>query len=287
MRRAGIQPWIYLAPALVFLGFFLIYPTLDTLRLSFYNRDSRVFVGLDNYIYAFTSHDMLIAFRNNFVLWLILATLFTVAGGLVIAALVDRVRYEAAAKSMIFLPQAISFVGAGVIWRFVYDVRPSLGLLNAVLTRVLPGARPIGWLVNPDTASLSLIAVYIWMWTGFTLVILSAALKGIPREIIEAAESDGANAWQIFWRIRVPMISSTLAVVTTTMIIFILKAFDLVYVMTAGRYDTNVIANQMYRELFINRQNGRSAAISVVLLTSIIPVMLINIRRFREQEAER
>jgi alpha-glucoside transport system permease protein len=286
MRRVGLLPWLYMAPALLLLGFFLVYPSLDTIRLSLMDARSVNFVGLDNYIYAFTSEEMLISFRNNFILWLILATAFTVVGGLIIATLVDRVRYEPVAKAFVFLPQAISFVGAGIIWRFVYDHRPQLGLLNAVLTGITD-MRPRGWLVNADTATFALILVFVWMWTGFAMIILSAAIKGIPNEIIEAAQSDGANEWQIFWHVRVPMIQSTLAVVTTTMVIFVLKAFDLVYVMTAGRYETNVIANQMYRELFINRHNGRASAIAVVLLLSIIPVMLINVRRFRQQEALR
>ncbi|HHX65133.1 MAG TPA: sugar ABC transporter permease [Chloroflexi bacterium] len=277
---------MYIAPALVFLGLFLIYPSLDTIRLSLMDARSQRFVGLDNYIYAFTTREMLISFRNNFVLWLPFATSFTVAGGLIIAVLVDRVRYEPLAKAAIFLPQAISFVGAGVIWRFVYDHRPQLGLLNAILTGI-SDTSPRGWLSNPRYATFALIVVFIWMWTGFAMIIFSAAIKGIPREIIEAAQSDGANEWQIFWYVRVPMIQSTIGVVTTTMIIFVLKVFDLVYVMTAGRYETNVIANQMYRELFVNRQNGRAAAISVVLLVTIVPVMLVNIQRFREQEALR
>ncbi|MGI5916484.1 MAG: carbohydrate ABC transporter permease [Anaerolineae bacterium] len=286
MRRASLLPWLYIAPALVFLGLFLIYPSLDTIRLSLMDARSQRFVGLDNYIYAFTTREMLISFRNNFVLWLPFATSFTVAGGLIIAVLVDRVRYEPLAKAAIFLPQAISFVGAGVIWRFVYDHRPQLGLLNAILTGI-SDTSPRGWLSNPRYATFALIVVFIWMWTGFAMIIFSAAIKGIPREIIEAAQSDGANEWQIFWYVRVPMIQSTIGVVTTTMIIFVLKVFDLVYVMTAGRYETNVIANQMYRELFVNRQNGRAAAISVVLLVTIVPVMLVNIQRFREQEALR
>lgn len=286
MRRASLLPWLYIAPALVFLGLFLIYPSLDTIRLSLMDARSQRFVGLDNYIYAFTTREMLISFRNNFVLWLPFATSFTVAGGLIIAVLVDRVRYEPLAKAAIFLPQAISFVGAGVIWRFVYDHRPQLGLLNAILTGI-SDTSPRGWLSNPRYATFALIVVFIWMWTGFAMIIFSAAIKGIPREIIETAQSDGANEWQIFWYVRVPMIQSTIGVVTTTMIIFVLKVFDLVYVMTAGRYETNVIANQMYRELFVNRQNGRAAAISVVLLVTIVPVMLVNIQRFREQEALR
>jgi alpha-glucoside transport system permease protein len=162
-----------------------------------------------------------------------------------------------------------------------------VGLLNAIWTGIFPEADPIGWLVNSDIATFALIAVGIWMWTGFAMTVLSAAIKGIPDEIIDSARVDGATGWQIFWRVTIPMISSTIAVVTTTMVINVLKIFDLIYVMTAGRYDTNVIANQMYQELYTNRQNGRASAIAVVLLLAIIPMMLVNIRRFQEQEAMR
>jgi len=286
MRRVRYLPWLYTAPALFFLALFLVYPSLDTFRRSFYGPNSETFVGAVNYRYAFTAQEMLVAFRNN-ALWLVLFTTFTVAGGLVIAVLVDKVKYEPLAKSLIFLPQAISFVGAGVIWRFVYDYNPDVGLLNAILTALFPNADPVGWLVNSNMATYALIVTGIWMWTGFAMTILSAAVKDVPEEITEAARMDGANAWQIFWRITVPIISSTIAVVTTTMIINVLKVFDLVYVMTAGRYDTNVIANQMYKELYINQRNGRASAIAVILLALIVPVMMVNIRRFQIQEARR
>ncbi len=286
MKKSGMRPWFYILPALLFLTFFLVYPSIRTFHLSLLDRRSTAFVGIDNYRFAFTSRAMLIAFRNNLI-WLILFTLFTVGGGLVIAVLMDKVKYEPFAKSIIFLPQAISFVGAGVIWRFVYDHRPGVGLLNAVLTFVFPDMQPIGWLVNSDTATYAVIVTGIWVWTGFSMTILSAAIKGISDEIEEAARMDGANAWQMFWLITVPLISSTIAVVATTMVINVLKVFDLVYVMTAGRYDTNVIANQMYVELFITRHNGRASAIAVVLLLAIVPIMLLNIRRFQEQEALR
>lgn len=287
MRTARGLPWLYMAPALILLLAFLIYPAIDTLRLSFFGPRSERYVGLDNYVYAFTSREMHVAFRNNFIYWLIFATGFVVLGGLIVAVLADQVRYEPAFKSLIFLPQAISFVGAGIIWRFVYDFRPQLGLLNAAIDGLFPDYRPIGWLVNPRTATAALIIIFVWMWTGFTMVILSAALKGIPKEILEAARTDGADAWQTFWLIQVPMVASTIGVVTTTVVIFVLKVFDLVYVLTAGRYNTNVMANQMYRELFIVRNFGRSGAIAIILLLAITPMMLVNIRRFREQEALR
>jgi alpha-glucoside transport system permease protein len=286
MRKGGIRAWLYIGPTLLILAFYLIYPTIATIRLSFYGPNSEAFVGFENYAFAFTSDTMLNAFKNNLI-WLILFTSLTVAGGLIIAVLVDKVSYESIAKSVVFLPQAISFVGAGVIWKYVYDYRPEVGLLNAILTSLLPNFDPAGWLVSSDIATYALIVIGIWMWTGFAMVILSAAIKGIPDEIIDAAKVDGASGFQIFWRVTVPMIASTIAVVTTTLIIMVLKIFDLIYVMTGARYDTNVIAYEMYHQLYINRNDGRAAAVAVVLLLAIVPVMIINIRRFQEQEAMR
>ncbi len=288
--QVKLRPWLWLAPALAFLGVFLVYPALHTLYLSFLDARSTAFVGLANYIFAFTNRDMLLAFRNN-VLWLIVFTGCTVSVGLLLAVLTDRVRYESLAKSIIFLPMAISFVAAGVIWKFVYEFRPAtalqIGLLNAVLMRVLPGFRPIAWLVNLATNNIALIAVAVWVWVGFCLVILSAGLKGIPAELLEAARMDGATEWQVFWRIILPTLSSTLIVVATTMVIFALKAFDVVYVMTNGNFDTEVIANRMYKEMFTFRDFGRASAIAVVLFVATVPVMIANVRRFRRQEAVR
>ena len=285
-RKGDLRPWLYVAPVLILLTAFLVYPSLATVRLSFLGPRSVTWVGLQNYLFTFTSSTMLLAYRNN-LLWLIFFTSATLAMGLVFAVLTDKVKYESTAKSLVFLPQAISFVGAGVIWRFVYDFQPRVGVLNAILTAVFPDMRPIGWLVNSDLATYALIVVGIWMWTGYAMVIFSAAIKDIPEEVEEAAVVDGANPFQMFWRITVPMIASTIAVVATTLIITVLKVFDLIYVMTGGQYRTNVIANQMYYELYITRNNGRASAIAVVLLLMIVPVMLVNIRRFQEQEALR
>ncbi|RLC80303.1 MAG: sugar ABC transporter permease [Chloroflexi bacterium] len=286
MQKRGIIPWLYIAPALLILGFFLVYPTISTIYLSFFDRHSENFIGFKNYIWAFTSKPMLTAFRNN-VLWIIVFTSLTVSLGLVLAVLLDKVPYESIAKSVLFLPMAISFVSAGVIWKFVYAYRPAkapqIGLLNAVLVNVFH-IKPIGWLVNRSVNNFALIAVGIWIWTGFCMVILSAAYKGIPTELIEAARVDGANEWQVFWRIILPLMKPTLAVVTTTMIINVLKVFDIVYVMTNGDFGTEVIANRMYKEMFHFRDFGRASAIAVILLLAIIPVMLGNIRRFQEQE---
>jgi alpha-glucoside transport system permease protein len=287
-RQDSIRPWLWLLPALLFLFVFLVYPTINTIVLSFMDKASKNFVGLNNFNYFITSPDTLISLRNN-IIWLVLLTFFAVGAGLIIAILVDRVRFESVAKSVIFVPLAISFVGASIIWRFVYDYQPpgasQTGLLNAGVTAA--GFDPIAWIQTAPINTVALIIVAAWTWTGFCMVILSAALKGISVELLEAARVDGANELQVFRGITFPLLLPTIAVVSTTMVITALKAFDIVYVMTSGNYDTNVIANQMYKELFTNNQPGRASAIAVVLLLLIIPVMAINIRRFRQQEAIR
>ncbi len=288
-RRPQVRPWLWIGPAVLFLSLYLVYPSLNTIYLSLLSAKSENFVGLSNYIYALTNKDMLLAIRNN-LLWLVLFPLFTVSFGLLIAVLADRVPYESAVKALIFLPMAISSVAAGVIWKFMYDYRPpgqpQTGTLNALVTSI-PGLQPQAWLLEKWINNGALIFVGIWMTTGFCMVILSAGLKGISTEVLEAARVDGANEWQVFWGIMLPMMSSTIAVVATTMVITALKAFDIVYVMTNGVYDTDVVALRMYKELFSVRNFGRSSAIAVLLLLAIIPVMLTNIKRFREQESIR
>lgn len=283
-----LRPCLWLAPGFLILIVYLIYPTIYTIILSFRNADSSQSVGLANYIYVFTNPDMLVSLRNN-VMWLVLLTGMVVVFGMLMAVLFDRVRYESVAKALIFIPMAISFVAAGIIWKLMFDYQPpgqpQTGLLNAVVTTL--GGQPVPWLINQGTNNLALIVVGVWMWTGFSLVILSAALKSIPEEIIEAARTDGANEWQILRSITIPMMSSTIAVVATTMVINGLKAFDIVYVMTNGNFNTDVIANRMYKEMFTFIDFGHASAIAVVLLIAIIPVMIININRFNQQEAIR
>jgi alpha-glucoside transport system permease protein len=286
--QGRVRPWLWVGPALFLLIAYLIYPTLNTLYLSFFNFDSKQFIGWQNYQNFLTNSATLEAIKNN-LLWLIFLTGFTLVFGLLIAVLFDKVSYEAAAKAIIFIPMAISFVAAGIIWKLMYDYqplgRPQTGTLNEIVT-LFSGA-PIPWLVNRTTNNPALIWVGIWMWTGFAMVILSAGLKGIPQEILEAARVDGATEPQVLRHIIIPMLGSTIAVVATTMIIFALKAFDIVYVMTNGNYGTDVIANLMYKEMFNYSDYGLASAIAVVLLLAIVPVMLFNIRRFREQEATR
>jgi alpha-glucoside transport system permease protein len=286
-HRRWLRPWVWLAPALGFLAVFLIYPAVTTIVLSIRDPRSDRFIGLHNYVVVLTHREMLIAFRNN-ALWLVVFTGLTVGLGLAMAVLLDRVRYEAIARSALFLPMAISFVAAGVIWKFVYEFRPAespqIGALNALLVAVSADVQPVAWLVNRLTNNAALMLVATWVWMGFCLIILSAALKGMPAEILEAARVDGATEWQVFRGVVVPMLSPTIAVVATTMVIYSLKAFDIVYVMTNGNFDTEVIANRMYKEMFNVRDFGRASAIAVVLFVATVPVMVANIRRFRAQE---
>ena len=287
-QREKFFAWLWVAPAVFFVLVFLVYPTIETILISFFNKDSTRFVGVQNYAQIFTDTAMLDVLRNNF-FWLVLATAGTVLLGLIIAMLMDRARLESTLKSAIFIPMAISFVGASVIWKFVYDYQPpgqaQIGLLNAVVTST--GHSPQGWLVNPPGDNLALIVIYVWMWTGFCMVILSAALKGVPADILEAARCDGAGEITIFLRIIVPVISPTIVVVATTMVINVLKIFDIVYTLTGGDFHTNVVAMEYYLQYFNNTNFGRGSALAVVLLLTIIPVMLVNIRRFRIQEARR
>ena len=281
---SGLRPWLWIAPALTFLGVFLVYPTVATIIRSFMNRRGNDFVGLDNYAWFFSQNDTLIALRNN-VIWVVLLPLLVVGLGLLVAVLVDRVRYESVTKSIVFLPLAISFVAAAVIWRFMYELDPNVGTLNAIVTAA--GGQPVAWLLGQPWNNLFLIIVGVWLLTGFAMVILSAGLKGISTELLEAARVDGANELQVFRRIVLPLLAPTIAVVATTIIIYALKTFDVVYTMTNGNFDTNVIANLMYQVLFVGGQPGRAAAIAVLLFLAIVPVMWFNIQRFREQEAIR
>jgi alpha-glucoside transport system permease protein len=287
-----IRPWFWLGPALALLAFFLVYPTIRTIIRSFQGRSERrpTWVGFDNYEWFFTNRGAIAALLNN-ALWLVLLTVFTVGLGLLIAVLVDRVRYEAWAKSIIFLPLAISMVAAGVIWKFMYDFRPpgqpQTGTLNAAIGTA--GLGPVAWLQSPSlhVSTFALIAVMVWMWTGFAMVIISAALKGVDPELLEAARLDGAGEWQVFRRVTFPLLGPTLAVVSTTMVITSLKTFDIVYTLTNGNYDTEVIANLMIKQMFTFGDFGRASAVAVVLLLAIVPVMAFNIRQFRAQESVR
>ncbi|MGH2672450.1 MAG: carbohydrate ABC transporter permease, partial [Actinomycetota bacterium] len=285
-----VRPYVFVGPALVILSVFLIYPVINTIIISFKDANSDSFVGFENFTFVFTDDAMLRSLRNT-VAWIVVVPLLAVGVGLAFATLADRLRRgEAAAKSMIFLPTAISFVGAAVVWEFIYSFRPegfgtNIGLLNAVMVGL--GQEPTPWLTSEPWNNLFLMVTMVWLQTGFAMVILSAAIKSIPDEIIEAARIDGASELQVFRRIIVPTILPTIVVVATTMVINVLKVFDIVFVMTGGLNGTEVVAERMVREFFIQGHFGRGAAIAVVLFVAIIPVMIWNVRRFREQEATR
>jgi alpha-glucoside transport system permease protein len=287
--RSGIRPWLFLAPALLLLGVYLLYPLIETLRLSLFDATGETFVGLANYKWVFMDQNFLLTVRNNF-LWLVVVPTMATAFGLIVAVLADRVWWGNFAKSMVFMPMAISFVGASVIWKFVYDYRGAgseqIGILNAIVTGM--GFEPQAWVTLPFWNSFFLMAILIWIQTGFAMVILSAALRGVPTETIEAARIDGASELQIFFEIMVPQVMSTILVVWTTITITVLKVFDIVMAMTGGQWDTSVLANLMYDWMFRGGGDyGRSSTLAMVLMFAVIPVMAFNIRRFRTEEAQR
>jgi alpha-glucoside transport system permease protein len=287
----GVRPYVFVGPAMVILAVFLVYPVVNTILVSFKDARSEDFVGLENYEFVFTDDNMLRSIRNT-AGWIVFVPLVAVVIGLAFATLADRLRRgESLAKSLIFLPMAISFVGASVTFRLIYSYRPegfgtNIGLLNGVWTGL--GNEPVAWLAEKPWNNFLLMGIMVWMQTGFAMVVLSAAIKAIPDEILEAARIDGASEWQVFRRITVPSIRPTIVVVTTYMVINALKVFDIVFVMgNAEPNGTVVIAERMIRWFFISNHDGRGAAIAVVLFLAIIPVMLWNVRRFREQEAIR
>jgi alpha-glucoside transport system permease protein len=289
-RQGRMRPWFWIAPALAFLIVFLIYPTINTFILSFLDKNSKNFVGLENYLWFFGDPSTLEALRNS-VLWVVFMTLGVVGLGLLIAILVDRVRYEPVAKTAIFIPLAISFVAAAIIWQFMYQYRPpgseQTGTVNALIGLV--GLGPVDWIRERSflTDNFALIFIGVWMWTGFAMVILSAGLKGISVELLEAARVDGANEWQVFRGIILPLLMPTIFVVGTTIVITALKSFDIVFVLTNGNFGTDVVARKMFFEMFTTQHFGRASAVAIVLLVAIVPFMAVNVRRFREQEAIR
>jgi alpha-glucoside transport system permease protein len=283
-----LQPFLFIGPAVLILAWYLAIPTFRTFLISLQGRVSEEWVGLSNYVAVFTERNMTIAFRNN-LLWIAFGATLSVVFGLLVAVLADRSRFEKFAKSMIFLPMAISMVGAGVIWNFIYEVKEAgsaqIGLLNAIWVGLF-GGDPQAWtaMLQPWN-NLFLIIILIWMQTGYAMVIFSAAIKGIPNELLEAARVDGATEVQIFFRIMIPYIMGTIITVATTIVIFTLKIFDIVMVMTGGQFGTHVIATQFYRQAFTNQNKGYAAAIAIVLVILVIPVMVYNLRQFAEEEA--
>jgi alpha-glucoside transport system permease protein len=270
-------------PAFLLLVIGLILPSIQTVGASFMNSSGERFVGFDNFIWVFTQPAAIRTVLNTIV-WVLIAPAVSTAVGLAYAVFIDKSRGEKYYKVLVFMPMAISFVGASIIWRFIYAYRgpgeTQIGLLNQIV--VWFGGEPQQWLLDSPMNTFFLIVVLIWVQTGFAMVILSAAIKGVPTEQLEAAELDGTNAWQRFINVVVPGIRSSLIVVLTTISIASLKVFDIVRTMTAGNNDTSVIANEMYTQ-FKNFEGGRSAAFAVILFLLVLPIVIYNARQIKKQ----
>jgi alpha-glucoside transport system permease protein len=273
----------FLAPAIVLLVIGLVVPTIQTTIQAFQNARGDAFVGFDNFVWIFTQPQAIRTVLNTIV-WVLIAPVVSTIAGLAYAVFIDKSRGEKYFKILVFMPMAISFVGASIIWRFVYTARPAdqeqIGLLNQIV--VLFGGQPVTFLSADPWNTIALIVVLIWVQTGFAMVVLSAAIKGVPAEQMEAAELDGTNAWQRFINVTVPGIRSSLVVVLTTISIASLKVFDIVRTMTAGANNTSVIANEMYTQ-FKNFEAGRSAAFAVVLFLLVLPIVVYNARQIKKQ----
>jgi alpha-glucoside transport system permease protein len=291
-------PYAFLLPAMLLIGVMLIYPTVQTINYSFANADSDAYVGLQNYVDIFADPEFRSSITNN-ILWLLVVPAATVAIGVVVAVLADKLppSGEQVSKSFIFVPMAISFVGAAAIWSLIYQYDPpgdrQTGLFNAIWVGIggLFGAavEPVVWL---SVASFSLndillMLIVIWLQAGFAMILLSSAIKGVPEETIEAARIDGANEFQIFRQVVIPQIRGTMITVYITVTIIVMKIFDIVYVTTNGRDDTNVIANLFFQEIFRTGDNGVASAIVVILLLAVMPILVYQVRHFRREETER
>ena len=277
---------IFIAPAFIVLFVFIIYPVFETIRLSFYDKIGREFLGWSNYAWAIKDPDFRRSILNNFG-WLLIVPTLSTFFGLVIANLADRIWWGTIAKSIIFMPMAISFVGAGVIWKFIYDYRgpgqEQIGLLNAIV--VAFGFEPQAWLTIPIWNNLFLMAIMIWIQTGLALVIFSAALRSIPSETLDAARIDGASELKIFWSIIIPYLQQTILVIWTIITILVLKVFDIIYAMTNGQWQTEVLANLMYDWMFRGGgDSGRGSVLAICIMIGVIPILGWNLYQHRKEQ---
>ena len=285
-QKSVLRPYIFIAPAVIILVIFILYPVVETLRLSFFNKTGFEFVGIKNYIWAAKDPEFKRAILNNLG-WLLVVPTLSAFFGLVIAYLADRLWWGTIAKSIIFMPMAISFVGAGVIWKFVYDYRgpgdDQIGFLNAVVVSL--GFEPQAWMTIPIWNNLFLMVIMIWIQTGLAMVIFSAALRGIPKEMLEAARIDGASELKIFTSIIIPYLEKTILVIWTIITILVLKIFDIILAMTNGQWNTEVLANLMYDWMFRGGgDSGRGSLMAIVIMVGVIPIMIWNIHRHKEEE---
>jgi alpha-glucoside transport system permease protein len=276
---------VFLGPAVVLLLIGLVIPALRTIFLSFKSDDSTRFIGGTNFDWAFTT-DAIHSVLLNTALWIIVAPFFATGFGLAMALLVDRMKRQAVYKSLIFMPMAISFVGASIIWRFVYEARdptqPQVGILTQTVMW-LGWKDPPNWILSNPLNNFLLMVILIWVQTGFAMVVLSAAIKAIPEEILEAARIDGAKGRKLFFYITVPMIRNTLVVVLTAVMITTLKLFDIIRTMTGGNFGTQVLANEMYSQAFVQFNTGRGSALAVILFIGVLPLVAYNITQLRKE----
>lgn len=290
-RAKRVPAWVvaaaFLGPTILGLGFGLVYPGIRTIYSSLFDRNGKNYVGFDNYVTAFSEPQFQVVLRNT-LMWVIIVPLVATFVGLVYAVLVDRTKMEYLAKTLIFLPMSISMVGASIIWKFVYEYRPDqaniqqIGILNQVLVWV--GLEPQQFLLNAPANTVYLIIVMIWIQAGFSMTVLSAAIKAIPDDIVEAARLDGLHGIGMFRYITVPSIRPALVVVVTTIAMGTLKVFDIVRTMTGGNFDTSVVANEFYRQSFVIRDLGLGAALAVILFVLVIPLVVYNVRQLRLSE---
>ncbi len=281
---------VFLGPALVLLVVGLLYPAVRTIWFGFHGESGTNWIGFDNYKWIFTTHRILSEVLLNTVLWIAIAPVVTTALGLGLALLVDRLRGEAVYKSLIFLPMAVSFVGASIIWKFIYDYKdpsqPQIGILNQTVM-ALGWHHPPNWILSKPLNTFLLMVILVWVQTGFAMVVLSAAIKAIPQDIVEAAEVDGARGARLLFRVKIPLIRSTMIVVLTTIMITTLKIFDIVRTMTGGNFGTQVLANEMYSQSFEQYNTGRGSALAVILFLGVLPLVGYNIVQLRKERANR
>ncbi len=277
-RANQVRPWLFLFPAMFALGLYLAYPVVGSFYRSLFDRSGANFIGLGNYIDLFSEGTFRTAVRNN-LLWVLVVPAMATFIGLVVAQLSDRLSWGNIAKSLIFMPMAISFVGASLIWRFVYAPDADLGIINSIRDSL--GMSVLDPLQVRFWNNFFLMFILVWIQTGFAMVILSAALRGIPEETIEAAIIDGANPFQVFFKIKVPQIMGTIVVVWTTITILVLKVFDIVYTMTGGNFGTHILPSYMMTYMF--RDDGRATAVAFVIMILVLPVMIWNIRQARKE----
>ncbi len=286
INDSSIRAMIFIAPGFIVLLIFILYPVFETVRLSFYDKYGRDFVGISNYIWAIQNPEFKRAILNNLG-WLLIVPTLSTFFGLVIANLADRLWWGTIAKSLIFMPMAISFVGAGVIWKFVYDYRgpgdQQIGFLNAIIVSL--GYEPQAWLTIPVWNNLFLMAVMIWIQTGLAMVIFSAALRGVPKDMLEAARIDGANELKIFTSIIIPYLQQTILVIWTIITILVLKIFDIILALTNGMWQTDVLANLMYDWMFRGGgDSGRGSVFAIIIMIAVVPIMILNIYRHKAEQ---